>query len=259
MDKNLLEATEKYWTNRADGYSQVNQEELSGLQHASWKNFLLEEINKSYPGHQSSEIQVLDIGCGPGFFSVILAECGYSVTAIDYTQAMLEEAKENAMAQGVQDRINFLQMDAQALEFSDDTFDLIVSRNLTWNLQEPECAYREWNRVLKKKGLLLNFDANWYGYLFDDKKRADYEKDRRKTIELGIEDHYTCTDIDAMERIAYRMPLSPVERPAWDLEVLREIGMQQVEARTDIAGLLLSQVEQVNYAATPIFLVRGVK
>ena len=68
MDKNLLEATEKYWTNRADGYSQVNQEELSGLQHASWKNFLLEEINKSYPGHQPSEIHILDIGCGPGFF-----------------------------------------------------------------------------------------------------------------------------------------------------------------------------------------------
>ena len=72
MDKNLLEATEKYWTNRADGYSQVNQEELSGLQHTNWKNFLLEEINKTYPGHQSSEIHVLDIGCGPGFFSVIL-------------------------------------------------------------------------------------------------------------------------------------------------------------------------------------------
>ena len=259
MDKNLLEATEKYWTNRADGYSQVNQEELSGLQHTNWKNFLLEEINKTYPGHQSSEIQVLDIGCGPGFFSVILAECGYPVTAIDYTQAMLEKAKGNARDCGVQDRINFFQMDAQALDFSDDTFDLIVSRNLTWNLQEPERAYREWCRVLKKDGLLLNFDANWYGYLFDDKKRADYEKDRRKTIELGMEDHYTCTDIDAMERIAYRMPLSPVERPAWDLDLLREMGMQHVEARCDIGGQVLSEVEQVNYAATPIFMVRAMK
>lgn len=259
MDKNLLKDTENYWTNRADGYSQVNQEELSGVQHENWKDFLVQEIERHYPGHQPSEIHILDIGCGPGFFSVILAECGYAVTAIDYTQAMLEKAKENAMAQGVQDRITFQQMDAQDLCFSDAAFEVIVSRNLTWNLQEPERAYREWCRVLKKNGLLLNFDANWYGYLFDEEKRAAYEKDRRKTIELGMEDHYTCTDIDAMERIAYRMPLSPVGRPTWDLALLREIGMQQVEARTDIAGLLLSQVEQVNYAATPIFLVRGVK
>ncbi len=259
MDKNLLKDTENYWTNRADGYSQVNQEELSGVQHENWKDFLVREIERHYPGHRPSEIHILDIGCGPGFFSVILAECGYPVTAIDYTQAMLEEAKENAIAQGVRDRITFQQMDAQALDFSDDTFDLIISRNLTWNLQEPERAYREWCRVLKKNGLFLNFDANWYGYLFDEEKRAAYEKDRRKTIELGIEDHYTSTDIDAMERIAYRMPLSPVERPAWDLDLLRETGMQQVEARCDIGGQVLSEVEQVNYAATPIFMVRGVK
>lgn len=82
------------------------------------------------------------------------------------------------------------------------SFDVVVSRNLTWNLQEPAVAYKEWCRVLKKGGLLLNFDANWYGYLFDEKKRQAYEEDRKNTQELGVEDHYVGTDIDAMERIA---------------------------------------------------------
>lgn len=41
MDKNLLKDTENYWTNRVDGYSQVNQEELSGVQHENWKDFFL--------------------------------------------------------------------------------------------------------------------------------------------------------------------------------------------------------------------------
>ena len=129
MDKNLLKATEDYWTRRADGYSKVNQEELTGVQHTNWKQFLVKEIEKTYPGHQPSDIHILDIGCGPGFFSAILAECGYAVTAIDYTQVMLKEAKDNAATCGVQDKIRFLQMDAQALTFADTSFDVVVSRS----------------------------------------------------------------------------------------------------------------------------------
>ena len=105
----------------------------------------------------------------------------------------------------------------------------------------------------------MNFDANWYGYLFDDMKWQAYEEDRKNTQELGVEDHYVGTDIDAMEWIAYRMPLSPVQRPTWDEAVLKEAGMQSVSSRRDIGSLLLSEVEQINYAATPIFMVRAEK
>lgn len=41
-------------------------------------------------------------------------------------------------------------MDASHLAFADETFDAVVSRNLTWNLEDPEQAYKEWMRVLKK-------------------------------------------------------------------------------------------------------------
>ena len=70
-----------------------------------------------------------------------------------------------------------------------------------------------------------------------------------------MDDHYVGTDIDAMERIAYQMPLSPVQRPTWDEAVLKEC-VQSVSSRRDIGSLLLSEVEQINYAATPIFMVR---
>ena len=60
MDKNLLKATEDYWTRRADGYSKVNQEELTGVQHTNWKQFLVNEIEKTYPGHQPSDIHILE-------------------------------------------------------------------------------------------------------------------------------------------------------------------------------------------------------
>lgn len=46
-------------------------------------------------GNRTNETyKILDIGTGPGFFSIILAEAGYQVTAVDYTEAMLEEAKK---------------------------------------------------------------------------------------------------------------------------------------------------------------------
>ena len=171
----LLEQIEDYWTDRAEGYSQVNQEELAGDNRTNWRR----ELERHFPENRTNETyKILDIGTGPGFFSIILAEAGYQVTAVDYTEAMLEEAKKNAGA--FAQKITYCQMDASHLAFADETFDAVVSRNLTWNLEDPEQAYKEWMRVLKKGGILLNYDANWYHHLFDAEKREEYEKDRTK-------------------------------------------------------------------------------
>lgn len=165
----LLKNIEKYWTNRAEGYSQVNLEELAGEKWPVW----LSVIEEHMPKVERKRIRILDIGTGPGFFSIILSRAGYQVTAIDYTEEMLKKAKNNAGI--LADKIEWYQMDAQALRFADNTFDMIVSRNVTWNLEHPDRAYYEWMRVLKPSGVLLNFDANWYHHLFDEEKRAAYE------------------------------------------------------------------------------------
>ena len=106
-----------------------------------------------FPEKAKDEIKILDIGTGPGFFPVILAEAGYKVTAVDYTQEMLDTAKRNAG--NLCERISFYKMDAQNLEFEDDVFDVVISRNLTWNLKDPKRAYEEWCRVLKPGGHLV--------------------------------------------------------------------------------------------------------
>ncbi|HCP71234.1 MAG TPA: class I SAM-dependent methyltransferase, partial [Clostridiales bacterium] len=41
--------------------------------------------------------------------------------------------------------IAFRHMDAQQLGFPDGTFDVVLSRNLTWTLPEPEKAYAQWH------------------------------------------------------------------------------------------------------------------
>ena len=54
-------------------------------------------------------------------------------------------------------------MDAEAPDFPDEEFDVIVSRNLTWTLPDAEHAYQEWFRVLKPGGVMINLDANYGG------------------------------------------------------------------------------------------------
>ena len=250
----LLEQIEDYWTDRAEGYSQVNQEELAGDNRTNWRR----ELERHFPENRTNEnYKILDIGTGPGFFSIILAEAGYQVTAVDYTEAMLEEAKKNAGA--FAQKITYCQMDASHLAFADETFDAVVSRNLTWNLEDPEQAYKEWMRVLKKGGILLNYDANWYHHLFDAEKREEYEKDRQMVTEAGLEDHYTCTDIDTMEEIARQVPLSRIDRPRWDQKILQKLGTARVSVDTEVWNQVWSEVEKVNYHSTPMFGIEAVK
>lgn len=246
----LLSQIEGYWTKRAEGYSEVNQHELATGQDQVW----FREIQKHLP--KEKNLKILDVGTGPGFFAILLAKQGYEVTAVDYTKAMLAQARHNAGP--LAERIHFQQMDAQRLEFPDETFDVVISRNLTWNLEDPKRAYAEWMRVLKEGGKLLNFDANWYHHLFNEEKRRRYEEDREKVEALQMEDHYTCTDIDAMEEIARQVPMSRIMRPAWDLQVLRACA-GDVQADEQVWQRVWDQEEQVNYGSTPMFLVHAVK
>ncbi|MDD6619343.1 MAG: SAM-dependent methyltransferase, partial [Clostridiales bacterium] len=108
-------------------------------------------------------------------------------------------------------------------------------------------------------GILLNYDANWYHHLFDEEKRREYEQDRARVSETGMEDHYTCTDIDAMEDIARQVPLSQKMRPQWDELVLRELGFSKIEIDMDVWKQVWSEVEKVNYGSTPMFCVKGIR
>lgn len=253
----ILERNRRYWTGRASGYSEVNQKELSSIrQHCVWQDTLCEEMRVHFPGTSPEGIRVLDIGCGPGFFSIVLAEEGYHVTAADLTPAMLEQARENAG--DLASSITFKEMNAEELLFPDNSFDAIVTRNLTWNLPHPEKAYREWHRVLRPGGILLNFDANWYHYLFDEGARASYEEDRTRTESMGIPDENIGEGFDVMEQIAAQVPLSRIQRPAWDRHVLESLGMQ-VTVNEQIWNRVWSSEEQINFASTPMFLICGTK
>ena len=234
--KTILDENRAYWSGRAGGYSAVNRLELSTGQRQKWRDCLRGELLRRFPGGDTAGLRVLEVGTGPGFFAILLRELGCEVTAVDLAPAML----------------------AEALSFADESFDAVVSRNLTWNLPHPDRAYAEWARVLRPGGLLLNFDANWYAYLFDEAAQAAYDRDRVNSAEQGIWDQNVGEDFDVMEDIARRVPLSAIRRPAWDLERLRALGLD-CEAEEDVWRRVWSEEEKISFASTPLFLVRARK
>ena len=246
-----------YWTNRARGYSEYNQQEMADARRTMWRDKLLCLLDGQFPEKNPQEIQILDVGTGPGFFAILLTEAGYKVTAVDYTEEMLKEAQQNAGS--LAESIVWKRGDAQDLDVESDSFDVIVTRNVTWNLPNPAKAYQEWQRVLKKGGVLYTFDADWYGHLFDEEKRESYEKDRQHTEDENVEDYYKGTDIEKMEEIARQVPLSQLKRPEWDMEAMKNAGFQNIVCDQQVWKEVWTEEEILNNSASPIFLLEGHK
>lgn len=254
---NLLEEIQHYWNHRYSGYSKVNQKELEGIQRDKWK----EQFKRLLP--ENLNLKVLDIGTGPGFFTIILEELGYSnITGVDYSYKMLEVAKENIQTYGKEySSIQLMQMDAQNLEFEPESFDIIVSRNLTWNLEKPQQAYSEWLRVLKPKGALFIFDANWYAFLQNESLEKEFEAKRQKAIEEKLEDYWQGEGVDEekMDWIVQQLPLTYQQRPQWDIDYFSSQEGISVETEENFGDLVWDYEEQLNYGATSMFCIKVVK
>ena len=120
---------QEYWTESSENYSKVIDREYLGDEHEAWKNFILSEIGEG-------ELNILDIGTGPGFFPLILSSDKRKVTGIDLTEAMVEQAREKLKKNNVDAQI--LAMDCQNTTFEDETFDVIICRNLVWTTRSEE-------------------------------------------------------------------------------------------------------------------------
>ena len=250
MISELEKRVQRYWTQRSHDFGTVRRNELEDEMGRKW----FRELEKHLP--ENGKLKVLDVGTGTGFFAVLLAQAGHRVEGVDLTPAMLEEARALAAQRGLD--ITFREMDAQALDYEDGCFDAVISRNLTWTLPDPERAYGQWSRVLKPGGVLLNFDANWYRYLWDRGAEQAHARDRENLWASDVRDETAGTDVSAMEAIARQAPLSARMRPGWDLGVLRGLGLQAA-ADTEIWRQVWTREERINNASTPMFLVEARK
>ncbi|MGH7933099.1 MAG: class I SAM-dependent methyltransferase [Candidatus Binataceae bacterium] len=104
-------------------------------------------------------LDVLDVGCGTGFLSLLLAERGHRVTGVDVAPSMLAKARAKAAAQGL--IIHFMEADAETPALHDASLDLIVERHVLWTLPHPEMALDAWRRLLRTGGRLVLIEGQW--------------------------------------------------------------------------------------------------
>ena len=216
-----LEEIKSYWNKRAEGYSISNRESLEGNDKEEYEKFLRKYIPKN------KKCKTIDMGCGPGFLAILLADMGYESFAFDCTENMLAKAEENARDLGV--KIHTIQGDAQNPDIEDESFDLLVSRNVIWNLENPEKAYKEWIRILKPGGRIIILDGNHYCYLFDDK----YMEERKSSTHINDHKNMMGVDTSQIDKIAYDLPLSNKIRPEWDKNILESLGVKIIDIDID--------------------------
>jgi ubiquinone/menaquinone biosynthesis C-methylase UbiE len=102
--------------------------------------------------------RVLEIACGTGRFTVLLAERGANVVGLDISRAMLTQGREKAREAGVDDRISFLLGDAARLPFPDDHFDAVFAMRFFHLAKTPAKFLTEMARVSKGRVFFDTFN-----------------------------------------------------------------------------------------------------
>jgi ubiquinone/menaquinone biosynthesis C-methylase UbiE len=102
--------------------------------------------------------QVLDVACGPGIVACEFARHAASVTGIDLTPAMIEQAEKRQWEQGLEN-LTWTVGDATPLPFADDSFSLVITRYSFHHLLEPERALSEMIRVCRPGGRVMVADV----------------------------------------------------------------------------------------------------
>lgn len=240
-----------YWDMRAESYSERIRGDIQSFKKDAWKKIIRDHAD-------SKMADALDIGTGPGFFSIIMAELGFRVTGVDCAEKMLEEAENNLKVAGY--TALFKKADCHSLPFEDNSFDLIICRNLVWTLYDPFRAYQEWYRLLRDKGKLLVADANWFLRLSNQMLQKKYELAQEKARQLGyVDDRLSKKQQVECNDIAKKLPLTYQERPRWDKEALRKCGFSNVTIKENIIEDVYDERQKVLHGYVPLFLISGEK
>lgn len=205
-DEDVKDLVREYWDGRADSFDDESHHAVhSDEQREAWLSVL-----RRWFGDGDAPRRILDVGCGTGVISVLLAELGHDVAGIDVSTEMLERARAKAADRTPDRPVEFQVGDAEAIPYPDDAFDAVTARHLVWTLPNPSNAIREWQRVVRPGGRIVLIEGHWD---FDD-------------------------PWDEYEEIHDELPLYRGRPPAELVDFLRDRGLENVESEPLMESVL---------------------
>ncbi len=153
-NKELYQQLAKKWYESGD-----DPMALLRQQHRLSNPWMLSEIRK----HIGYHAEILDIGCGPGFFSNEAVKVGHKVTGIDISTTQLRVAQLRDKTNSVR----YVYGDAYSIPFPRETFDVVMAMDLLEHVSDPQKVLFEASRVLRPGGLFFfhTFNRNPLSYL----------------------------------------------------------------------------------------------
>ncbi len=190
--------------------------------------------------------EILDMGCGAAGKSLYYASLGAKrVVGVDIVPHYEAEANGLAEKLGYADKFEFVLASADALPFSDESFDTVIMNDFMEHISNPEAALSEARRLLKKDGrIFINFPPYyhptgahlsdtihmpWIHMLLSEKQLVKAYKelvkglpDEKERLELRL-----TVDPDGTERLGYinKMTLKRFKR------MLKKLGITPVHYR----------------------------
>ena len=129
--------------------------------------------------------RVLEYGCGQGSHAFLLAGKGAQVTAIDLSETAIEQARETARLKDLD--IDFRVMNAEVLDFEDDTFDIICGTAIIHHLDLRK-AFCEIARTLRPGGFAIFMEPLGHNPLINLYRKLSSQLRTEDEHPLRIED-----------------------------------------------------------------------
>lgn len=221
---NLQEKIKNGWNISAEGYSKrIVQDDFIPPGRDIWTDLVLSKAPKQ------GTMDILDVGTGPGVFTTILTLAGHHLTGIDISPNMLEQAVQNSARFKVSPE--YLLMDSQNVTFEENSFDMVISRNVVWIMEFPRQAYQNWLRILRPGGRLVVFDTGHgsedFLTQFDHNHQA-YIADYKHKFGVDPPLSFEPGQYEAARGWKRELKLSHESRPQWDAAALKQLGYENI-------------------------------
>lgn len=231
----LRDEIRDYWSQRAATFdTQVGHEIFSEEERRAWHALFLRHLG---PG---AGRRALDLASGTGVISHLLHDLGFDVTGLDWSEAMLQQARAKAAKRGC--NIRFVMGDAERTLERPESYDVLVTRHLVWTLVDPKAAFHEWYNLLKPGGRLLIVDGD---FVSDTLAKRVIRFIERLLPGAGGAPHAPNAMRETHERILSQVYFSQGARAEDVATLLRDAGFARITIDHDLKAIHRQQAKNL--------------